>query len=247
VITKAYIEENGNKRMESEMRDVYDELTKRGLPVELFTQKRIHRRQLKITPCTLVVGYVQTVISALQMLGIQAPPTNDYPASLSEFLHRRVWESTVGHLQNMIYDGDTRVFAKPKDRKKRFTGHIFSNLGDFAYLERASHTTPIICSDVVNWLTEYRVYVLYDNIIGIKHYDGNANLKIDEAVAYEAVQKLKAVRESTAAYALDFGILDTGQTALIEWNDGFALGSYELEPAVYTDMLIARWLELTGC
>jgi hypothetical protein len=29
-------------------------------------------------------------------------------------------------------------------------------------------------------------------------------------------------------------------------NDGFSLGSYGLAEEVYTDLLIARWLELTG-
>ncbi len=35
--------------------------------------------------------------------------------------------------------------------------------------------------------------------------------------------------EGTAGYGLDLGVLSGGQTALVEWNDGFSLGAYELD------------------
>ena len=40
MISKAFVEENGNLRVESEMRVVYDELMGRNFPVELCTEKR---------------------------------------------------------------------------------------------------------------------------------------------------------------------------------------------------------------
>ena len=46
------------------------------------------------------------------------------------------------------------------------------------------------------------------------------------------------------AYGIDFGILKNGDTALIEWNDGFALGAYELDKEVYTDLILSRWKEI---
>lgn len=33
---------------------------------------------------------------------------------------------------------------------------------------------------------------------------------------------------------------------LVEVNDGYSIGAYELEPAPYLDVLIARWCELAG-
>jgi hypothetical protein len=38
--------------------------------------------------------------------------------------------------------------------------------------------------------------------------------------------------------------LDDGNTALIEWNDGFALGSYGLEKEIYTELILTRWEEI---
>src|SRR5262249_15110096 len=96
MISKTFVEESGNRRMEPEMRDVFEEMREREIPVELFVQKRLLRRQLPLSNDTLIVGYVQTVLAALQQLGIEPPPTNDYPDSLSSLFHRRIWKSTVG-------------------------------------------------------------------------------------------------------------------------------------------------------
>jgi hypothetical protein len=228
------------------MQSVYDELQLRRIPIELFTKKRVHRRQLPVTKSTLVVGYVDTVLSVLKMLEVEPPPTNDYPSALQPFLHRRIWESTVEQLTNQIFEGHVPVFAKPKDRKKRFTGHVFRHVGDLAYLEGASKQTPLFCSDVVAWVSEYRVFVIHGKIVGIQHYNGDAARMIDKTLVATAIQELEQSGETTAAYAVDFGLLATGQTAVVEWNDGFSLGSYGLDKAIYTDLLIERWCELTA-
>ena len=52
--------------------------------------------------------------------------------------------------------------------------------------------------------------------------------------------------ESTAGYGVDFGVLSMGETALVEWNDGFSLGAYGLDKALYTELTVARWNELTA-
>jgi len=228
------------------MQAVHDELCQRNIPVELFTEKRIQRRQLPISNDTLVVGFVPTVLAAVKLLGLQAPPTNDYPQALQSFLRRRIWQSTVAQLISHIYEGGAPIFAKPQGRKKRFTGHVFAQPDDLQYLENASNTTPILCAEVVEWLSEYRVFVVRSNIVGIKHYSGDPAIKIDERIIADAIQRLGNSGEITAGYGMDFGVMRTGQTALVEWNDGFSLGSYGLDRVVYTDLLIARWCEITG-
>jgi hypothetical protein len=47
------------------------------------------------------------------------------------------------------------------------------------------------------------------------------------------------------AYCLDVGVLDTGETALVEMNDAFSIGMYEGMEACYPDLLTTRWQELT--
>lgn len=246
-IVKAFIEETGGHRLEAEMQSVYDELTLRRIPIDLFTEKRVHRRQLPISRDSLVVGYVPTIPAALQILNIEPPPTNDYPPILHSLLQRRLWASTVQDLFSWVYDDRGPIFAKPKGRKKRFTGRVFRHPDDLQYLEGASKLTPIYCSTPVEWLTEYRVFVSHAHIVGIRHYDGDPSIIINEQVAVDAVQALEQSGQGTRAYAIDFGVMATGETALVEWNDGFSLGAYGLDKSIYTDLLITRWCEITGC
>ncbi len=233
--------------MESEMRDVYDELRQRNIPVELFTDKRLHRRQLPVSKDTLVVGYVETMYTVFKLLGIHPPSPNDYPSILQPLFYRRIWNSSLQDLMNSVMESGIPIFAKPSEQKKLFTGQVFKHSADLNNTDNAPMTTPIFCSEVVDWLSEYRVFVIHGNIVGARHYDGDPAVKIDERVATEAVRLLEKSEDATAAYAIDLGVISTGQTALIEWNDGFSLGSYGLDRWVYTGLLIARWNELTGC
>ncbi|OJT17469.1 hypothetical protein BO221_46030 [Archangium sp. Cb G35] len=245
MIRRAFIQELGGGRMEPEMRDVLGGLQERGIPAELFTAKRLERRQLPLDRETLVAGDVPSVLGALAQLGLEPPPTNDYPRSLELFLHRRLWTSTVRSLVAGIEDSSSPpVFAKPRGRKKRFTGHVFGTQEDLLYLQRASLNTPILCSEVVRWLSEYRVFVIRGRIVGIRHYAGDKAIRVDEAEVERAVRAVEAAGEGTAAYGVDFGVLETGQTALVEWNDGFALGSYGLDRSLYTELTLTRWEEL---
>ncbi|WNG47348.1 DUF4343 domain-containing protein [Archangium minus] len=246
MIRRAFIQELGSGRMEPEMRDLLGGLQERGLSTELFTAKRLERRQLPLDRETLVAGDVPTVLGALGQLGIEPPPTNDYPRSIEPFLHRRLWTSTLRKLTADIENGmSPPVFAKPQGRKKRFTGHVFRTQEDLIYLQRASLSTPILCSEVVRWQSEYRVFVIRGRIVGLRHYAGDPAIRVDEAQVEQAVRALEEAGEGTAAYGVDFGVLETGQTALVEWNDGFSLGSYGLDRSLYTELTLARWAELT--
>ncbi len=59
-----------------------------------------------------------------------------------------------------------------------------------------------------------------------------------------AIKDFENSDERTDAYGIDFGILKSGETALVEWNDGYALGSYGLDKEIYTDLILSRWEEI---
>ena len=56
--------------------------------------------------------------------------------------------------------------------------------------------------------------------------------------------------EAPAGYALDVGVLSDGRTALVEVNDGYAIGFYgKVTPAradAYLRLLVARYEQLIG-
>ncbi|HJG68240.1 MAG TPA: ATP-grasp domain-containing protein [Staphylococcus ureilyticus] len=51
--------------------------------------------------------------------------------------------------------------------------------------------------------------------------------------------------DQPAGFSLDFGVTKTGQTLLIEVNEGYSLASYGLYDIRYAKLLAARWAELT--
>lgn len=69
----------------------------------------------------------------------------------------------------------------------------------------------------------------------------------DIAIVQAAATKMK-LSGGPVAYALDFGVLSDVRTALVEVNDGFALGYYK-GACSYKDfsrLLHGRWTELTS-
>ena len=245
MIQNAFIQEQGNGILRHEEKLVVEALLKKGIPCQFYTEKRIHRRQLPLTRNSLVVGDMPCIYGAMKQLGIPIPAANTYPKSLSSFMHRNVWQSTVGWLTRDIWEGTGKtVFAKPADRQKVFTGQIFAVPYDLYSLHGVSHRQPIICSDPVKWLSEYRVYVCNDQILSVDHYAGDRKIGPCRKTIEAAIFCLAKSGEGYSGYAIDFGVLESGETALVEMNDGFAVGAYAIGAEDYTAMILARWEEL---
>lgn len=244
MITKAYIHEYGNGKLEPEHADVKTVLESRGIPCELFTSKRLQRNQLQLDKNTLVVADHPTIELVFKRIGFKHK-LNSYPISLRPYLKRNVWETSLGKLISQSeYGAISPIFIKPKLKAKLFTGFVIESISDLYKLGRISKNTELFCSSVVNWQTEYRVFIHNSTIVGIKNYDGNSNIIPDRAEIEKAVEVFEKSEDRTNGYSLDFGVLDDNQTALIEWNDGFALGSYGLDKELYTDLILARWNEI---
>mmetsp|Transcript_44633 Transcript_44633/g.136156 ORF Transcript_44633/g.136156 Transcript_44633/m.136156 type:complete len:259 (-) Transcript_44633:332-1108(-) len=251
-VTKAYVQKHDGGEPESEHADVLRVLEGRGVPCELFTRKRLDRRQLSpLSPRTLVVGDHDAMRQAFRYLGVPKGrlPADTYPPSMRSYLKRSVWRSTAGRVREAASAGATTVpiFVKPVSDTKKFTGLVVSPLGDLSTLHAVSKKTDVYCSEVVEWLSEYRVFVNRTEIVGVRHYAGDATVELDMKMVKDFVQDFEGAEDATRAYAADFGVLerdDERVTALVEWNDGYALGSYGLNGEVYTGLLISRWEEI---
>jgi hypothetical protein len=241
----AYVEEIGGRRLNHEATLVVQELAKRSIPATLFSKQRIQRRQLPLSSECFVAGDMDVMQSAISQLGIKCPPIQCYPEALRSFLQRRVWKSDLGSIERAILEGEMRAcFAKPERNAKKFTGKVFAGPDDFYGLARITRREPLLCSEPVKWKSEYRVYVIAGNIVATDLYNGDEKEKLDEAVVQSAVDTFQASGEAPAGYAADFGVIADGKTALVEVNDGFALGAYQISAELYTNLLFARWKEM---
>ena len=91
-------------------------------------------------------------------------------------------------------------------------------------------------------MAEFRVFVLYGEIIDVRRYGGRWDIHCSKEVIDSCVQDFDGAPN---AYTLDMGITKDGETILIEVNNTCSIGSYGLDPVLYAKFLSARWAELT--
>jgi hypothetical protein len=160
----------------------------------------------------------------------------DYPDELHGYLHRKLESGT---LRDLTLER-CPVFVKPK-YQKLFTGFVCDDPFDYRFKShRVGNNEPLWFSEKVNWVSEWRVYVVNGKIGHISHYNGNRKAKPRVKRVEEMISKLSAQN-----YVMDVGILSNGRTALIEVNDGISVGAYEgCHANVYGELLVNRWQEM---
>lgn len=194
--------------------------------------------QLPLTGEDIVCGNISTVHQALGMLGVPRPPVLNIPVELTGFLGRAMTTTTLGEVRSLT---DVPVFIKPRDIGKQFTGYIVREFRDLIETSSFPDETPVIASEVVNFVTEYRTFVLNGRLLSSKHYKGDFRRIPDFAVIEAAVARFVTCPVS---YGIDFGLTDDGRTLLVEVNDAYSLGCYGLSPTAYARMIRARWEQM---
>jgi ATP-grasp domain, R2K clade family 3 len=194
-----------------------------------------------LTPEDVVVGYIEDVNLALLQLGIASPVEINYPEELTDFLGRKVWRSQVNYIAK--HPELWNVFIKPATRSKKFTGRVINSPKDLISCGDEFEDTEIWCSEPVEILAEWRCFVRYGEILGVKSYYGDWRAHFDSQVIERAIA---AYTNAPAGYAADFGVTVEGETILIEVNDGYSIGAYGLFPPDYARLLASRWAQITG-
>lgn len=199
----------------------------------------------------LPVGSVRFVRAAMHLAGIAEPANLSYPAALRPFLRRGLHLRPAGCVLG-------EWFIKPTTTKT-FTGFVFDarenpeQLSDHDRIQYQAFLslepqTPVWISEPVQWLSEYRYYVIGDEIRGMGRYDDGPDdwPSPDGSLAMEMARVLAAQPDAPRAFSLDVGVLANGETALVECNDAWALGYYKgsLSHRDYFAMLHARWQQL---
>lgn len=217
----------------------------RGFEIRFFSWSDLDAGRVEVRPETPVVGGVGTVRLALSRLGIDPPPL-DYPEELRDFLGRRVWRTTWKEIRGRFANSETpeAVFVKPAEGDKTFAGYVLRAFRDLIPTARWPDSMPLWASEVVELISEWRVFVHHGQAIGIGHYRGDALRFPDAERVRKAIDAFSPARP--VACAMDFGLTDDGRTILIECNDAFSLGCYGLGPLAYSGMLRDRWEELTA-
>jgi len=113
---------------------------------------------------------------------------------------------------------------------------------DFLGIINTERDIDVLCSELIDFKTEWRCFIRYNKILDIRRYKGAWDTKIDVETVESAI---KSFISQPRAFALDFGVNEKGETILVEVNDGHSLGTYGLSSTHYAKFLSARWSELT--
>lgn len=193
----------------------------------------------------LPVGTVEFLRACAARLGVTLPEIGAYPDVLRPYLRRAHRMDVLGEARRLA----VQTFIRPAFAVKAFTGFMFRP-SDPEHAERLTalpDDLPVWLCEPVTWLCEWRYYLVQGEIIGAGRYDPEGAEDAPEPDRYLVRSLVRAWGAlSPAGYALDVGVLHSGETALVEVNDGWALGYYKgtCSPAGYLRLLQARWEEL---
>lgn len=219
---------------------------KRQLHCELFQAKQLDDGSLSLSRETLVAGGLRTVEAAMAKIGMQVPDANNLPEQLQSYRGRETWASTWGELRRKYSEtGPPQpLFVKPLNRNKGFPSIALFNADDFVSLSQLSDSDEVLVAEYVLFESEWRCFVCRGQVIEISHYQGGLFTYPDATVIRNAIADFGS--DAPAGYAIDFGVLDSGKTVLVEVNPGYSLGSYGLNAVEYSELLEARWIELAA-
>jgi hypothetical protein len=189
----------------------------------------------------LPVGQIPLMLAIFTQCGIAYSHLDYVPREVMPFAARRIWTSTLGEAREVVARGDM-LFVKPSEgTPRRFKGQVLRTFRDLIRTASCDASMPVWCSELVDFVSEYRVYVCEREIVGIKHYSGDFRIFVDPKTIDAA---LLAYTTQPSGFGIDFGVTRDGRTLIVEQNDGFSLGSYGLHPVTYAKLLETRWLEL---
>lgn len=210
------------------------------------------------------VGSVDFMRQAMMVTGIKVPAALNYPKRLQKWLHRDIKACRKGDLP-----AEGEWFVKPAVSTKAFRGGVYDVAevrqidrlttenysapptelvarNDIELLRNLPNDFPVWYAPPVAWQSEWRFYVHRGLIKGAARYD--KGMESAPAPERNTVARMVAdlAFDAPIAYALDVGILENGETALVTMNDAWALGFYPgtLAPESYLDMLRDRWIQL---
>jgi hypothetical protein len=184
-----------------------------------------------------LVGFVGDVHQALNKIGRPLPASIDYPDVLKDWLHRKIYTTT---LKDILSRND-KVFIKPVS-EKLFTGFVWP-----LYIQRVCglpEDTELLVSEIIEFKSEYRTFVLDGEILDCRHYKGDWSLAIDKGLTESAVDEMSSWEGCPRAYCLDLGVTENSNCCLVEVNDAYSFGNYGLQDCLFAKMLEARWDEL---
>lgn len=153
-----------------------------------------------------------------------SPKPDFYPDFLSGWLHRKIRTQEL-----KIADGE--IFIKSAERYKAFPARTY----------HTGETLPdgiLIISEVCRFTKEWRCYVAGGKLLCDGVYDGPEE--------FEQPPNLNIQFPEWFSGAVDFGTLESGETAIVESHHPYACGWYGDDHEAYVRWVVNGWEYLVG-
>lgn len=186
----------------------------------------------------LFVGFVDDTKTILNKLNIEYKDIDCYPSELKPYLGRNIWKDTF---LNFVQTNQFGCFIKPSNQNKLFTGKLINGIGDLVSIGYPEKDFEIYCSEPISFVSEARCFVKYGKIMDLRRYKGSWKPNFDIGIIEECVRNYSS---NLNGFAIDFGVTKSGETLLVEVNEGYSLGAYGLFSVDYAKLLSARWYQL---
>lgn len=215
----------------------------RGASIKFFEDIETVPRNRDI----ILLSYIDETRTFFKDMGYKVPEDMSFPESLRNQKHlwkRDIEMCTAKEIEERYIvtkglDLFVPFFCKPANVLKGFQYGIIKTIEEFKAI--VDTKMDVIVSEVIDFVSEYRCFIIDKKIVSCQHYLGDLSLY----PSFSFVESIVAVyKDAPIGYSIDVGITNTGHTALIECNDGWSLGSYGCMPKLYTRLLSERWLEI---
>ena len=184
-----------------------------------------------------------------QSLGLHLlRPADDALARVErDFLQRNVMFTKATDFQPL----NAPAFVKPADQKL-FPARVYAPGEPIPGLELLQPDDPILVSDMVDFVREYRFFVVNRTVrtgsiywldglvpdvpVG---YEGDGDALWPNAIGFARLVCAESQVELPEGFTLDIGLLRTGHWAVIEFNPAWASGIYACDPFGVLECLVA--------
>lgn len=185
------VQVQGNGTLDREEQLMADLAVKYGLPVERASTGQVERSRIRLGEGCVAVGSVPFVKHALRQIGMELPIHTPYPSCLEHLLYRQVRRlSSLREARAMVTAG-RRLFIKPADGWKRFTGFVAEFVDDPRF-NGQSKARPVWISDPVRFVSEWRAYVADGELLEVRFADhgGDRTVEPDVILIGDAINAL---------------------------------------------------------
>ena len=206
-------------------------------------QSRTHRPAP--TPRAAVYGepFFARDVAASMSMGLLEPPFSWLTTLPLDLTNRAIRFTTLSDGRKLT----SPSFVKPAD-DKCFDAQVYQTGDELPGDDHLDGSAPILISEVVNWLSEFRCFVLDGTVVTLSVYLRNGELaqvedgswpatkdEIDEAQRF--AERVIDTVGMPPAVVLDVGVIDGAGWSVVEANPAWGAGIYGCDPAAVLRVL----------